>query len=72
VTGGTRLAPDIRLDDEGWPRFPIVPRRRHRHNVAALQVQPATDPAATLSKRRTNLGAAVTDYAAVTEAPRME
>ncbi len=47
---GVNIIEDIRLDDQGRPRFPIVPRRRYRHDVAALQVQPSTDPAATLSK----------------------
>ena len=41
---------NIGLYDQGRPRFPVVPRRRYRHDVAALQVQPSTDPAATLSK----------------------
>ncbi len=41
---------DIRLDDQGRPRFAVVPRRRYRDDVAALQVQPSTDPAATSSK----------------------
>ena len=35
---------------QGRPRLPVVPRRRYCHDVAALQVQPSTVPAATLSK----------------------
>jgi hypothetical protein len=38
------------LNDQGRPGFPVVPWRRYRHDVAALQVQPSTDPAATLSR----------------------
>lgn len=47
---GVSIIEEIRLDDQGWPRFPIVPRRRNRYNVATLQVQPSTDPAAMLRK----------------------
>jgi hypothetical protein len=44
------IVEEIRLDDQGWPRFPVVALSRYGHNVAALQVQPSTDPAATSSK----------------------
>ena len=44
------IVENIGLYDEGRPRLPVVPRRRYRDNVAALQFQPSTDPAARLSK----------------------
>ncbi len=41
---------NIRLYDQGRPRFSVVPRRRHGYDVAALQLKPSTDPAATFNK----------------------